>query len=110
MALDLCPERFWLITPRLLLTEMKAAVLRRNQQNDVILTAGWLAAKLQRVKKVPDLDQVLGKSERRPRDLGFYLDELKVVLPTTTINEWAARVRAGRQDWDARKRASAHAI
>lgn len=89
---------------------MKVASRRRARHEDVILTAGWLAAKLQRLKKVPDLDQVLGKSERQPRDLGFYLDELKVVLPTTTIDEWAARVRAGRQDWDARKRAAAHAI
>lgn len=89
---------------------MKAARLRRDRHEDAIKAAGWLTAKLQRVQKIPDLDQLLGKAERQPRDMGFYLDELKVVLPTTTIEEWAARVRAGRTDWDARKRAAAHAI
>lgn len=108
--LDLCPDRFWLITPRLLLTEMSAAARRRTRQEETILTAGWLAAVVQRAKMIPDLDVAIGRRPRAPRDVDFYIDEMKVVLPGTTMDEWAARVREARQQQDALRRVSANAI
>ncbi|UFS65276.1 hypothetical protein [Paracoccus denitrificans] len=80
-----------MITPRLLLFEMDAARARIERQEDVILTAAWASAALQRVKKLPKLSEMLRRGPKPKQDLRMYLDGAKARLPAITMDQWRAR-------------------
>lgn len=92
LMLGLDPERFWRITPRLYMIETDAAMRRAARADELVLTAAWLAASLQRSKKIPPLKRLLGRDKGKP-DAGMYLDSAKERLPKMTLSEWCARGR-----------------
>lgn len=92
MLLGLDPDRFWLITPRLYMIETDAARRRAEHADELVLTAAWLTAALQRSKKIPPLKKLLSRSEGKT-DAGMYLDGAKARLPKMTLTEWCARGR-----------------
>lgn len=91
--LGLDPERFWQITPRLYMIETAAAMRRAERADELVLTAAWLTARLQRSKKIPSLKQLLSR-DRAGSDAGMYLDGAKARLPKMSLSEWCARGRS----------------
>lgn len=72
IAAGLPPDRFWTLTPRLYMVEMRGAADRLDRQRRERIEEVWLGAKLQRAKDIPSLNKLLppppGKSRKMSRD------------------------------------------
>lgn len=103
MSLGLDPDRFWRITPRLILVELDAAQLRQRRNEDMMLTAAWVSAGLQRASKMPKLKALLRRETDEKPDLRMYLDGMRAVLPSITMDEWRTRHSTRVPQSDSRK-------
>ncbi|MDS9468212.1 hypothetical protein RGQ15_11605 [Paracoccus sp. MBLB3053] len=80
-----------MITPRLLLIELDAASKRIERQDELVLTAAWASAALQRARKLPKLAELLRRGSDRKQDLRMYLDGARARLPTITMDQWRSK-------------------
>jgi len=67
ISAGLPPDRFWDLTPRLYMLEMKGAAKRIERDSRSALEAAWLGAKLQRAAKIPTLEKLLPPNKSRGR-------------------------------------------
>ena len=87
------PERFWDITPRLYIIELRGARKRLEREQSERVEAAWITAALTRSAKLPKLDKLLGikARPRRPEEVKAQLAAISSVLPKITLAEWRAR-------------------
>jgi hypothetical protein len=68
ISAGLPPGRFWKITPRLYLTEMRGASARLDREFRLLAWAVWHTAYLPRAKDRVSLDKLTGKAPvRKPK-------------------------------------------
>lgn len=72
------------------MVETAAAQRRADRQDEMLLTAAWLNASLQRAKKIPPLKKLLKKSGGKG-DIGMFLAGAKASLPKVKLSDWCAR-------------------
>lgn len=87
IAAGLPPDRFWTLTPRLYLLEIRGAADRLQRERRSQIEAAWLNATLSRAKKIPTLDKLLGPISRRPKKMER--DELQVMFDIVAAS-WGA--------------------
>jgi hypothetical protein len=69
VAAGLPPERFWTLTPRLYMIEMRGAADRLERQRRERIEDAWLVATLGRAKRIPSLDRLLAPVPKRGRKM-----------------------------------------
>ena len=79
------PARFWTITPREVERELRAAHRRREIEADERLSLAWHVEAFARTKKLPKLQDIIGKSSRqrhpsRPQSPDEQLANMKAIF------------------------------
>lgn len=77
-SVNVCPMTFWQLTPGELFSIVRGFNQRaeRDQENQIV--AAYLTAYWHRVKKMPRLDEVIGKkSQPKKQDAAAMLEEIK---------------------------------
>jgi hypothetical protein len=87
IAAGLPPERFWTLTPRLYLVEIRGAADRLQREKRNQIEAAWLFAVLARTKKIPDLEKLLKPISKRSRKMER--DELQTMFDIVAAS-WGA--------------------
>lgn len=70
VAAGLPPDRFWHLTPRLYMIEMRGVSERFERTRRERVEDAWLVATLSRAKHIPRLDRLIAPMPRRTRKMG----------------------------------------
>lgn len=77
-SVNVCPLTFWQLTPGELFSVVRGFNKRAEREQENQIVSAYLTAYWHRVKKMPKLDEVIGKkSQPKKQDVKDMLEEIK---------------------------------